>query len=69
MKLMRADRSGSRPPPRRHRPRAPVRDVVPDGAREEECLLRNVAELMAEVVQIDGAQVVPVDLNAPLIGS
>ena len=48
--------------------RPSVRDVVADRAREEECLLGHVAELQAEVVQIDRAKVVAVDVDAAVIG-
>ena len=47
---------------------ASVRDVVADGAGEEERLLRHVAELPAERAEIDRPQVVAIGSNRPLVG-
>ena len=45
-----------------------VGDVVADGPGEQERLLGHVAELAAEGVQVERAQVVAVDAHAALVG-
>ena len=59
--VVRADRPRRRLDLGVARLRAPVGDVVPDGAGEQERLLRHVAELLPVGVEVEGAQVDAVD--------